>query len=37
MNIGLGMLTKTTFDSLAKSVYTLSDEGKDQFLYAQWT
>ncbi len=32
----LGTLAKTSFDSLAKSIYTLSDEGKDQFLYAQW-
>ena len=36
MDAGLGTLAKTSFDSLAKSIYTLSDEGKDQFLYAQW-
>jgi len=36
MDTGLGTLAKTSFDSLAKSIYTLSDEGKDQFLYAQW-
>jgi hypothetical protein len=36
MDTGPGMLARTTFDSLAKSIYTLSDEGKDQFLYAQW-
>jgi thiazole synthase ThiGH ThiG subunit len=34
MDTGLGTLAKTTFDSLAKSIYTWSDEGKDQFLYA---
>jgi hypothetical protein len=36
MDAGLGRLAKTSFDSLAKSIYTLSDEGKDQFLQAQW-
>ena len=36
MDAGLGTLAKTSFDSLAKSIYTLSDERKDQFLYAQW-
>jgi hypothetical protein len=36
MDTGPGMLAKTTFDSLSKSIYTLSDEGKDQFLYAHW-
>lgn len=36
MDTGLGTLAKTSFDSLAKSIYTLSDERKDQFLYAQW-
>ena len=36
MDAGLGTLAKTSFDSPAKSIYTLSDEGKDQFLYAQW-
>jgi hypothetical protein len=36
MDTGLGTLAKTSFDSKAKSIYTLSDEGKDQFLYAQW-
>jgi hypothetical protein len=36
MDTGLGTLAKTSFDSLAKSTYTLPDEGKDQFLYAQW-
>ena len=35
MDAGLGTLAKTSFDSLAKSTYTLPDEGKDQFLYAQ--
>jgi hypothetical protein len=33
---GLGTLAKTSFDSLAKTIYTMSDEGEDQFLYAQW-
>jgi hypothetical protein len=36
MGAGLCTLAKTSFDSLAKSIYTLSDERKDQFLYAQW-
>ena len=38
LDIGLatGTLAKTSFDSLAKTIYTLSDEGEDQFLYAQW-
>jgi hypothetical protein len=36
MDTGLGTLAKTSFDSLTKSIYTLPDEGKDQFLYAQW-
>jgi hypothetical protein len=36
MDAGLCTLAKTSFDSLAKSIYTLSDERKDQFLYAQW-
>ena len=36
MDAGLGTLAKTSFDSLAKSIYTLSDERKDQLLYAQW-
>jgi hypothetical protein len=36
MGAGLCALAKTSFDSLAKSIYTLSDERKDQFLYAQW-
>jgi hypothetical protein len=36
MDTGLGTLAKTSLDNLAKSIYTLSDEGKDQFLYAQW-
>ena len=36
MDTGLGTLAMTSFDSLAKSIYTLSDEGEDQFLYAQW-
>ena len=29
LDTGLGTLTKTSFDSLAKNIYTLSDEGKD--------
>jgi hypothetical protein len=32
----LGTLAKTSFDSLAKTIYTLSDEGQDQFWYAHW-
>jgi hypothetical protein len=36
MDTGLGTPTKTTFDSLTKSIYTWSDEGKDQFLYTKW-
>jgi hypothetical protein len=36
METGLGALAKTSFDSLAKSIYTLLDEGEDRFLYAQW-
>jgi hypothetical protein len=36
MDAGLCTLAKTSFDSLAKSIYTLSDERKDQLLYAQW-
>jgi hypothetical protein len=36
LDTGLGTLAKTSFDSLAKTIYTMSDEGKDQFLYAQW-
>ena len=36
MDAGLGTLAKTSFDSPAKSIYTLSDEGKDQFLQPQW-
>jgi hypothetical protein len=36
MDTGLGKLAKTSFASLAKSIYTLSDERKDQFLCAQW-
>lgn len=35
MDTGLGTPAKTTFDSLTKSIYTWSDEGKDQFLYTQ--
>jgi hypothetical protein len=34
---GLGTLAGTSLDSLAKSTYTLSDEGNDQFLYPQWS
>jgi hypothetical protein len=37
MDTGLGTLAKTSFDSFAKSIYTPSNEGKDQFLYAQWS
>ena len=37
MDTGLGTLAKTSFDSLAKSIYTLSDEGKALFLYARWS
>jgi hypothetical protein len=33
---GLGTLAETSFDSLARTIYTMSDEGEDQFLYAQW-
>jgi hypothetical protein len=29
MDTGLGTLAKTSFGSLAKSIYTFSDEGKD--------
>jgi len=36
MDTGLGTPAKTTFDSLTKSIYTWSDEGKDQFLYTKW-
>jgi hypothetical protein len=36
MDTGLGTLAKTSFDSLAKSICSLSDEGEDQFLQAQW-
>jgi hypothetical protein len=32
---GLGTLAKTSFDSLANSIYTLSDEGKDRYLCVQ--
>jgi hypothetical protein len=28
MDAGLGILVKTSFDSLAKSIYTSSDEGR---------
>jgi hypothetical protein len=36
LDTGLGTLAKTSFDSLAKTIYTLSDEGQDRFWYAQW-
>jgi hypothetical protein len=36
VDTGLGTLAKTSFDSLAESIYTLSDEGNDQFVYARW-
>ena len=36
MDAGLGALVEVSFDSLTKSIYTWSDEGKDQFLYTQW-
>jgi len=35
MGTGPGAPARTSFDSLAKSIYTLSDRGGDQFSYAQ--
>jgi len=36
MDAGLGTLVEASFDSLTESIYTWSDEGKDQFLYTKW-
>jgi len=35
IDTGLGTLAKASLDSLAKSIYTWSEEGQDQFFYAQ--
>jgi hypothetical protein len=36
MDAGHGTLVEASFDSLTESIYTWSDEGKDQFLYTKW-